>query len=29
MRNQKNAPRFDVQGHLYRMTVVDLTKASR
>ena len=24
-RNQKNAPRFDVQGHLYRMTGVDLT----
>ncbi len=29
MRNQKNAPRFDVRGHLYRMTAVDLTKASR
>ena len=25
-RNQKNAPRFDVQGHLYRMTGVDLTR---
>ena len=24
-RNQKNAPAFDVQGHLYRMTGVDLT----
>ena len=24
-RNQKNAPRFDVQSHLYRMTGVDLT----
>ena len=24
-RNQKNAPRFDVQGQLYRMTGVDLT----
>ena len=24
-RNQKNAPGFDVQGHLYRMTGVDLT----
>ena len=25
-RNQKNAPRFDVQGQLYRMTGVDLTR---
>ena len=25
-RNQKNAPRFDVQGQLYRMTGVDLTQ---
>ena len=25
-RNQKNAPGFDVQGHLYRMTGVDLTR---
>ena len=25
-RNQKNAPRFDVQSHLYRMTGVDLTR---
>ena len=25
-RNQKNTPRFDVQGHLYRMTGVDLTR---
>ena len=25
-RNQKNAPPFDVQGHLYRMTGVDLTR---
>ena len=25
-RNQGNAPRFDVQGHLYRMTGVDLTR---
>ena len=25
-RNQKNAPSFDVQGHLYRMTGVDLTR---
>ena len=25
-RNQKNAPRFDAQGHLYRMTGVDLTR---
>ena len=25
-RNQKNAPRFDVQTHLYRMTGVDLTR---
>ena len=25
-RNQKSAPRFDVQGHLYRMTGVDLTR---
>ena len=24
--NQKNAPRFDVQGQLYRMTGVDLTR---
>ena len=24
--NQKNAPRFDVHGHLYRMTGVDLTR---
>ena len=28
-RNQENASRFDVQGHLYRVTGVDLTKASR
>ena len=28
-RNQENASRFDVQGHLHRMTGVDLTKASR
>ena len=25
-RNQKNAPRFDAQSHLYRMTGVDLTR---
>ena len=25
-RNQKSAPHFDVQGHLYRMTGVDLTR---
>ena len=25
-RNQKNAPRFDVQGQLYRMTGLDLTR---
>ena len=25
-RNQKNAPRFDAQGHLYRMTGADLTR---
>ena len=25
-RNQKNAPRFEVQGQLYRMTGVDLTR---
>ena len=25
-RNQENASRFDVQGHLHRMTGVDLTK---
>ena len=29
MRDQKNVPRFDVQGHLYRVTGVGLTKASR
>ena len=28
-RNQKNAPRFDVQGQLYRMTGVDLTRIDR
>ena len=28
-RNQKNAPRFDVQGQLYRMTGVDLTRNRR
>ena len=25
-RNQKNAPRFDIQSQLYRMTRVDLTR---
>ena len=28
-RNQKNAPRFDAQGQLYRMTGVDLTRGRR